>query len=52
MTAIKEFCKLKFNKPSMLQHMESGRRTEIEALNGAIVREGRSLGVATPFNEA
>jgi 2-dehydropantoate 2-reductase len=52
MAAIKAFCKLKFNKPSMLQHVEAGKRTEIDALNGAVVREGRKLGVPTPFNEA
>ena len=42
----------KFNKPSMLQHVEAGRRTEIEALNGALVREAKALGVAVPNNEA
>jgi 2-dehydropantoate 2-reductase len=42
----------KYSKPSMLQHMERGRRTEIDALNGALVREGAALGVPTPFNEA
>jgi 2-dehydropantoate 2-reductase len=52
MGAIKAFCKVKFNKASMLQHVEAGKRTEIDALNGAIVREGRRLGVPTPFNEA
>lgn len=52
MSAIKAFCKVKFNKPSMLQHVEAGKRTEIDALNGAVVREGRRLGIATPFNEA
>lgn len=52
MGAIKAFCKVKFNKPSMLQHVEAGKRTEIDALNGAVVREGRRLGVATPYNEA
>jgi 2-dehydropantoate 2-reductase len=36
----------------MLQHVESGRRTEIEALNGALVREARNLGLAVPHNEA
>jgi 2-dehydropantoate 2-reductase len=39
-------------KPSMLQDFERGRPTEIDAINGAIVREGRRLGVATPYNEA
>ncbi|HUL06653.1 MAG TPA: 2-dehydropantoate 2-reductase [Candidatus Acidoferrum sp.] len=42
----------RYNRPSMLQHVESGRRTEIEALNGALVREARRLGVAVPHNEA
>lgn len=50
--AIKKFCKVKFNKPSMMQHVESGKRTEIDALNGVIVDEGRKLGIPTPFNEA
>ncbi len=42
----------RYNRPSMLQHVESGRRTEIEALNGAVVREANALGVAVPCNEA
>jgi 2-dehydropantoate 2-reductase len=49
---IKANCHKKFNKPSMLQHVEAGRRTEIEALNNALVREGRALGVPMPNNEA
>jgi 2-dehydropantoate 2-reductase len=52
MGSIKDFCRVKFNKPSMLQHVEQGKRTEIDALNGAIVRAGRRLGVPTPYNEA
>ncbi|MGD2139279.1 MAG: ketopantoate reductase family protein [Burkholderiales bacterium] len=44
--------KRRFNKPSMMQHVEQGRRTEIDALNGALVREARVLGIATPYNEA
>jgi hypothetical protein len=36
----------------MLQHMERGRRTEIDALNGALVREAAALGIAVPYNEA
>lgn len=50
--AIKKFCKVKFNKPSMMQHVESGKRTEIDSLNGVIVEEGRKLGIATPYNAA
>jgi 2-dehydropantoate 2-reductase len=38
-------------KCSMLQDLEKGRRTEIDAINGSIVREGRRLGVPTPVNE-
>lgn len=49
---IKRHCWSKFSKPSMLQHMEGGRKTEIDALNGAVVREGKALGIATPYNEA
>ncbi|MGH7197128.1 MAG: ketopantoate reductase family protein [Candidatus Omnitrophota bacterium] len=37
--------------PSMLQDLQKGRRTEIEALNGAICRLGKELGVPTPRNE-
>lgn len=52
MTAIKAFCRIKFNKPSMLQHMEASRETEIDALNGSVVRLGAQFGVPTPYNEA
>ena len=38
------------NKASMLQDVMSGRRTEIESMNGAIVTEGQELGVPTPVN--
>jgi 2-dehydropantoate 2-reductase len=39
------------NRSSMLQDLERGARTEIDALSGAVVREGRRLGVAVPVNE-
>jgi 2-dehydropantoate 2-reductase len=38
-------------KCSMLQDLEKGRRTEIDAINGSIVREGKRLGIPTPVNE-
>ncbi len=41
-----------FNKPSMLQHILAWRKTEIDAINGALIREGEALGVPTPANEA
>lgn len=36
---------------SMLQDIQRGRKTEIDALNGAVVGLGRQCGVATPVNE-
>ncbi len=38
-------------RPSMAQDMEKGRKTEIEFMNGLIVRKGREVGVPTPANE-
>jgi 2-dehydropantoate 2-reductase len=35
----------------MLQDLRAGRRTEVDALNGAIVALGRQHGVPTPVNE-
>jgi 2-dehydropantoate 2-reductase len=43
---------VRYNRPSMLQHVEQGRPTEIEPLTGALVREARALGVPVPVNEA
>jgi 2-dehydropantoate 2-reductase len=39
------------NKSSMLQDIERGTRTEIDFINGAIVTEGKKVGVPTPVNE-
>jgi 2-dehydropantoate 2-reductase len=40
------------HKASMLQDIEARRQTEIDYLNGGIVRFGREHGVPTPLNEA
>jgi len=40
------------NKASMLQDIEAKRRTEIDAINGAIVERGENLGIPTPVNKA
>jgi 2-dehydropantoate 2-reductase len=40
------------HKASMLQDVEARRATEIDYLNGGIVRFGRARGVPTPLNEA
>lgn len=39
-------------RPSFLQDVMRGRRTEIAELNGFVAAEGRRLGVPTPFNDA
>lgn len=39
------------NRSSMLVDVEHGRPTEIESLNGAVVRRGALLGVETPENQ-
>lgn len=40
------------HRSSMLQDVEAGRRTEIDYLNGAVVRMGKPHGIATPSNDA
>lgn len=38
-------------KPSMLQSLEKGSITEIDYINGAVVRQGLKFGVPTPVNQ-
>ena len=44
--------KTRNNKCSMLQDIERGRRTEIDFMNGFIVRESSRYGLKTPINAA
>ena len=49
---IRAYCARKFHRVSMLQHLERGRRTEIDALNGYAVHRSRALGLDCPCNAA
>ena len=40
------------NRSSMLQDVQAGRLTEIDAICGAVQREGERRGVAAPLNQA
>jgi 2-dehydropantoate 2-reductase len=40
------------NRSSMGQDFDQRRKTEIDAINGAIVREAQLLGIPVPFNQA
>lgn len=39
------------HRSSMLQDLERGRRTEVDAINGAVWRRGSARGMSTPVNE-
>ncbi|MGV8950544.1 MAG: ketopantoate reductase family protein, partial [Cypionkella sp.] len=38
------------HKPSMLQDIEAGRRTEVSSLNGYVATRGAELAVEVPLN--
>jgi 2-dehydropantoate 2-reductase len=38
-------------KPSLLQSLEKGRKSEVDVIAGAVVREGRKAGIPTPVNQ-
>ena len=40
------------NRSSMLQDLEAGRQTEVEAINGAVARSGERVGIDAPLNRA
>ncbi len=40
------------NRSSMGQDFDQRRKTEIDAINGAVVREAQLLGIPVPFNQA
>jgi 2-dehydropantoate 2-reductase len=40
------------HKPSMLQDIEAGRRTEVDFINGKIIEYGMRAGMATPYNHS
>ncbi|HXX35678.1 MAG TPA: ketopantoate reductase C-terminal domain-containing protein, partial [Thermodesulfobacteriota bacterium] len=42
----------KENRSSMGQDFDRRRKTEIDAINGAVVRAAQPLGIPVPFNEA
>lgn len=39
------------NKPSSLQDLEAGRKTEVDMFAGTMMRLGKEYGVPTPYNE-
>ncbi len=50
---VEEVCRLTAaNYSSMYMDIQHGRRTEIDFINGAIVREGAVLGLPCPFNDS
>lgn len=44
--------KTAMNRSSMLQDVERGKRTEIDFINGSIVKKAEELGIDVPYNRA
>jgi 2-dehydropantoate 2-reductase len=38
------------HESSMLQNLRAGKLTEIEAINGVVVKEGQKRNIAVPYN--
>jgi len=52
LASVRDVCRITAsNRCSMLQDLDDGRATEIDGINGAIVRIGKELGIATPWND-
>lgn len=49
---IKEYCAHKGHRPSMMQHLDRGQRTEIDSLNGYVAKESARMGLSAPCNDA
>ncbi len=49
---IKAYCATKCHRVSMVQHLDRGRPTEIDSLNGYVARESEKLGLDAPYNHA
>jgi len=45
------FANHRATKPSMWQDIEKGRKTEVDFVNGYVVRKGKEVGLKTPANE-
>jgi len=45
------FANHRATRPSMWQDIEKGRKTEVDFVNGYVVKKGREIGMKTPANE-
>jgi len=45
------FANHRATKPSMWQDIEKGRKTEVDFVNGYVVKKGKEVGLKTPANE-